>query len=271
MKKTLAILLALLMTSSIALVSCENNSRTPNSGDWDDENDYVDESDDGTSDTSNESGDSTDSGDEGNNSNPTGWIETNDTVYVGVNVTLRTEPSNADSVKSDKKVTFGTAINRLETNYTWDKVSVDGSTYYIKSIYIEKNGNNFKFTDVENGPVTIEINPANTNKVVFYRSPFFIDDPNDSLAYLNNAYTASGILPGNLAQGYTLKKLAVSANGSWVKVEFTGKLTFGTTEYKDYETTPGVFYIQAKSFNDGRIVDNTWSTGGGNNDNGYLS
>lgn len=268
MKKTLAILLALLAAASITLASCEKKDQ-PNNDGWDDEdNEYVDTDDDDGNDTTNDNNDdTTNDQNPGNNdndtpTNPSGWVEKNDTVYAGVLLTLRDEP-NGDSID---EIPFGTALSRAETNGTWDKVTYNNKTGYVMHVLVASTDSAFKFTNVET-PVAITVNPENTNNVVLYKSPFYIDDSDLSSA---NWLCKSGIKPNNLSETYTMKKLAISENKKWVKVEFVGTVTISSNNTATYTAeNPGIFYIQATSFNDGRIVDSTWSSGG-NNDSGAI-
>lgn len=257
MKKTLAILLALLMTSSIALVSCEGNSRTPNSGDWDDENDYVDESDDGTSDTSNESGDSTDSGDEGNgDTSVTGWIEKSGSVWAGMKLNLRTQPSTGSTVS--KVVDPGTKLNLVSSNGVWDKVTLDGSAteYYALHCLISDTNESFNFEECNT-----ELTFTGKGNVCLYVSPFHCSDNNYTY---NNIYKSAGVK--SLAEGAKITKVGLSANG-WMKVTVTGTVNFdgGTSETF---ATATEFYINPNDVNTGRITDPdrpaSGTPGGGN-------
>ena len=262
MKKTLAILLALLITSSIALVSCENNSRTPNSGDWDDENDYVDESDDGTSDTSDESGDSTDSGDEGNNSTSvTGWIEKNDTVYAGYNMNLY-ESTSTTSNKVYDGIKAGDAIARISTNETWDKVSVtvngETKTGYVVSKWVSTT-NNFSFTAID--PVKeLEVIATDGNRLVIFKTPHMVMNGTDY--DYHNIVCKGGLTAGSFSQGYTLK--AVGENANWIKVEFVGTITLSSNTETGTTEAPLTLYIK-KSHVKNRIDGFTSSSG--ENDN----
>ena len=271
MKKTLAILLALLMAGSVILVSCDNGGREPvQDGAGDANNDYI-ESDESDSTTNTESNNNTESesqtsGNNNNNNNNHGWNVTNETVYAGVNFTLRSDANESSNSLTDKKVPFGTALTRVETNGTWSKVKVSGSDtiYYVKNIYLSVNSGNFTFTDSEN---SITLNPETDNNVCFYYSPFYSDDGETNYA---NMLCSSGIKVAHLSADYTLTKKGVSTNGSWVKVTFVGTVTISTTNTKTYTAeNPGTFYIQANAFNRKDIVDSTWSNGNGGD--GYFS
>lgn len=269
MKKTLAILLALLAAASITLTSCQNDGREPvNDDNWDDQdNEYVDTDNDTTADTSKDTTNDNNNNNENNNNNNnnSGWVEKNDTVYAGVLLVLRGTPSaNGENLA---EIPYGTALARAESNGTWDKVTYGDKTGYVMHVYVATNNGAFNYTNVET-PVDISVNANNTNNVIFYTTPFVISNTDTQAA---NWLCKSGIKPTNLSEGYTLKKLAVSENKKWVKVEFVGTVTISSNNSATYTAeNPGIFYIQAASFDDGRIVDSTWSSGSGNGSSGAL-
>ena len=272
MKKTLAILLALLAAASITLTSCQNDGREPvNDDNWDDQdNEYVD-TDNSNEDTSKDTtNDNTDGDNENNNNNnnnntnPSGWEAKNDTVYAGVLLVLRGTPSA--SGENLAEIPYGTALARAESNGTWDKVTYGDKTGYVMHVYVSANNSAFNYTNVES-PVSISVKTDSDKNVVFYTTPFVIDNESYAANWLCN----SGIKAEFLSEGYTLKKLAVSENKKWVKVEFVGTVTINAKNSATYPATnPGIVYIQATSFDDGRIVDSTWSSGSGGGNSGAL-
>ena len=266
MKKTLAILLALLTAASITLVSC-NEDKGNELDDWtDDENEYVDNKDDATeSDSETESDTDAANNGETNNENTNtsnnGWTDVTGTLYLGVNVTLRSQPSDANNTKTDKNMYFGTALTRVSTNGKWEavKISGDDTIYYVKTIYTTSKAGNFDFTDDANTPA-ITLSETTTNNVCFYKSPFFCED-ND--VNYGNMLCKSGIKANNLSAGYSLKKLAVSSNGGWVKVEFVGTVTISANNTVTYTAeNPGIFYIQSLAFTRGDVLGGGEIAGG---------
>lgn len=263
MKKTLAILLALLAATSITLASCKDDGRSTLDDDWNDEdNDYV-ETDDETDD--NDDGDDT-SGSQGNgennndnnndntNTNPTDWETKDDTVYAGVKIKLRAEASTTSETIAT--IPFGSALSRSETNGRWDKVTYNGKTGYVSHTYVSLNSSDFSFNDCE--PVSITLKENGDRNVCFYLTPFSPGGFSNFETFSGNVLLASGLKAANLSKGYTMKKLAVSQSGSWVKVELTGTVTIqGSTKTCNAE----VFYIRALAFNRGDIVDSTWNSG----------
>ena len=192
-----------------------------------------------------------------------GWTDVTGTLYLGVNVTLRSQPSDANNTKTDKNMYFGTALTRVSTNGKWEAVKINGddTIYYVKTIYTTSKAGNFDFTDDANTPA-ITLNETTTNNVCFYKSPFFCED-ND--VNYGNMLCKSGIKANNLSEGYSLKKLAVSSNGGWVKVEFVGTVTMSANNTVTYTAeNPGIFYIQSLAFIRGDVLGGGEIAGGNN-------
>ncbi len=266
MKKTLALLLALLMLGA-SLVACQQQPTTP-----------PDEEDDGYISTNkdnqnNENDNNNNEGNnEGNNENPGNegneqpdnstnvpqigaWVEQIDTVYAGATLKLRSSASKASDNNVVKSVPFGTKLNRTDTNQEWSKVSLDGDsqTYYVLNAWLASNNGSFTFTDCT--PVDLTINQT-SNNIMFFKSPFESEDQN---AYYANVICASGFQHDQVS--YTsLKKTGVSANGLWIRIEFVGTITIGANNTKTYtDTQPGVLYVKMRSIERGDITDPTHS------------
>lgn len=272
MKKTLAILLALLAATSITLASCKEDKGS-DLDDWtDDDNDYVDTGDETDDTDESDSKTNNDNSDNGNENNPSnndnnGWSDASGNLYLGVNVTLRSQPSDSSSYKTDKNLYFGTALTRVRTNGRWEEVKVSGddTLYYVKSIYTTTNSGNFTFTEATDTPALTLSETTNYN-VCFYKSPFYSDD-NDT--NYSNMLCKGGIKANNLSEGYSLKKMAVSTNGGWVKVEFVGTVTISANNTATFTAeNPGTFYIQALAFTRGDITGGGDMSGGNDSGNG---
>lgn len=241
MKKFLAILLALATVTTISLTACNKKEDPADDGDdWD--NDFYNENKD-TSDTSGSS-DTADNGENGG-ANTATWIDKNDTVYVGMNGTqLREGPGK--SYKSAKTVDFKTALTRLQTNGTWDKVKLEDVEYYVMSALVSTNINDFEFDDLAS-PVNLTIN---TGKQINLRGTPFVPDTEDNTLLQHNV-KKSGLKPENVTAEKPLVKVAVSKSGDYYKVTYDG-------------TT---YYIKGKKLvNEGTITDPSvsgGSTGGG--------
>ncbi len=255
MKKTLAILLALLAATSITLASCKDDGRSTLDDDWNDEdNDYVesdDENDDTTDDGENTTGEQTPGGNEDENDPPvnsTGWETKDDTVYAGVDaLNLRSAPNGTNSANIVKQVNHGTKLNRKSTTGKWDKVTLDGSDteYYVLHMFVSETNANFTFTNCES-PVTLTFN-SEKGMVCFYTTPFKIWD-GDTLLY-NNIWESAGVKAIN----GELKKVALSDNG-WIKVTVVGTISLDGGKEKEL-TEPTTFYISNSDVTTGRIVD----------------
>lgn len=152
MKKTLAILLALIMSASVALVSCNDSSSTT-----DDENDdfVVDFAGDNINDESkdvetnekgetiNTSGNNT-SNNNGSSSNTT-MTATNDTVYVLYKAKIRETAKETGKVLAE--VPFATSVSRAEANSKWSKVTYNGVTGYIMNDLLTTSADTVTFED----------------------------------------------------------------------------------------------------------------------------
>ena len=270
MKKTLAILLALLAAASITLASCDEEPENPNNG-WDDDNQYVNESkEDDKTDTSakDTTAESENKETENNNTTtttPSNWDTVSGNLYLGMNVILRSAANEYDTSKTEVKLPFGTALTRVRTNGKWEEVSYNGDLYYVKSIYTTTVGDNFTFTEDPAQPA-LTLSTETTNNVCFYKTPFYCDD---SEANFGNMLCKSGIKAANLSEGYTLTKLGVSANGKWIKVSFVGTVTIGATNTVTYTAEdPGVFYIQSLAFTRGDVLGGGITSGNNNNNDG---
>ncbi len=260
MKKTLAILLALLMTSSIALVSCEGNNRTPSNGGWDDENDYVDDTDDSTADTSDDTTDGTDSGNN-NNTDVTGWIEKNDMVYAGYNMNVY-ESQSTTSDKVYEGIKAGDAISRISTNGAWDKVSVtvngETKTGYVVSKWVSTT-DNFKFTAIDPAKV-LEVIATDGNRLVIFTTPHMVMNGTDY--DYHNIVCKGGLTASSFGQGYSLK--AVGENTNWIKVEFVGTITLSSNTETGTEASPLTLYIY-KNHIKSRVSGFASASGGNDN------
>ena len=261
MKKTLALILALLMLASFALVACNDNEKTPvNDDDYEDDDNIKDDEDKDTEkDTEADTEDDTEKDTEKESENQTEnnvpeWETKNDTVYVGVDgLNLRSAPNaSPDSVVA--QVNAGTALTRIATNGTYDKVKnpTTNEECYVLSKWVTTVGSNFEFTAVD--PATdLEFSTASDAKnACFFTTPHVAWN-GDDYDYTNIVCKA-GIKHGNLSEGYTLKKIGYNAN--WIKVEFVGTITItnGATITCTAED-PGIFYVRKVSIGDKCIID----------------
>lgn len=152
MKKIFAILLALIMTASVALVSCDNADEPA-----DDKNDFVidfeggDINDDTKAPETDENGETVKPSGNNDKNNPTNTnnnttMETkNDTVYVLYNAKIR--EATKESAKVLVEVPFGTTLSRSEMNSKWSKVTYNGKTGYIMNDLVTTNVDTITFED----------------------------------------------------------------------------------------------------------------------------
>lgn len=255
MKRTLAILLALLAAASITLTSCNLDDRQPVGGNDDDDIDYSEDDDD------DETKDTDDKEDETNKKPTTQTLPS--VVYAGVELNLRTSTNTSSSSNIYRKVPFGTKLNYISTSGAWAKVKLDNddTECYVQTQWLAETNTDFKFTDCDDQDITVA---TTENKVVFYFSPFVCQNLETAL---QNALFGDGFIKDNFQSGYKLTRLEM--NDNWVKVSFVGTIKTSETKSVTYtEQDPGIFYVQVKSFKDGRISDPTFPGNSGGSGGG---
>ena len=259
MKKTLALLLALLMIATMALAACQKDKKPSGLDDLDDEYNNLSDTDFETEENESTSGSDT--------KKPVSneWVDKNDVVYAGAsNLNLRTSASASSSNNISKKVDSGTKLNRISTNGIWSKVTLEGNTqeYYVSNDWISSNASDFEITPCT--AVALTINET-TNNILFFESPFESYDGAD-LRYENVAL-ASGFKKANVKGEYSLQKIGTSASGNWVKVKFVGTIEISSSNTKTFTAdNPGEFFVKIRAFNRGDITDPTYT--GGNTPSG---
>ena len=165
MKKTLAILLALIMSTSVALVAC-NNSSDDNGDDgdfvvdWDEDLDFdggeteAPETDENGETIKAPENTNTNNGGSSSNTGATNMETVNDTVYVLYDANIREKASSKTSSKVLGKAPFGAALTRSAKNSAWSKVTYktdSGSTVegYIMNELITTNKQTITFVKQE--------------------------------------------------------------------------------------------------------------------------
>lgn len=242
MKKFLAIFLALMMITTVALVSCKKDTPADDNDDWDNEDPVGDNGSDSGSDSGSgsgsDSGSDSGSGSGSNNTDDTpitnAWIDKNDKVYVGIDGTrLREGPGSGYKVGTN--VNSGTELERLQTNGSWDKVKYEGVEYYVDSNLVTTAGKDFAFGADLDAPVNLTINE---DKQINLRTSPFVSDADD---YLYANVGKSGLTSKDVTAEKPLTKIGVSENGIWFKVTYDGN----------------TYYIKARLAKDGTIADPT--------------
>ena len=233
MKKTLAILLALIMTASVALMSCDNSS----DDNIDDNEDFViddfggDEDKDDAAVETNDKGETvkpnTDKNTTNTNGNTTTTMETvNDKVYVLYDANIRDQASTKNASKVIGKAPFGAELTRTQKNSSWSKVSykdASGNTIegYISNELVTTNKQTVTFVKQEK--VTGEGEDKKTEAVVSK----LVGTGNYRLRYfpLADGYPHKVSLElgevGQIKGGTEVTVLEVSEDKMWAKISST--------------------------------------------------
>lgn len=252
MKKTLAILLALIMTTSVALVSC-NNDNTED----DDPDDFVVDFD-NNGDTiigetsepeTDENGETIKPSTPNNPGTNTGTFETvNDTVYVLYTANIREQASDKSSVDILATAPFGTALTRSEKNSKWSKVTFtkDGSsvTGYIANDLVTTSAKAVNFIEKKNedgsAVVTKIKTTINANNAIVRKFPLADGYPN-TFKVLDPDEFSVGSIVAQIPKGTdNITVVSVSEDGVWAYIKGQGKLYNGgnpattTTEVEGY-------------------------------------
>ena len=229
MKKTLAILLALIMTASVALTSCDNSADN-----IEDDEDFViddfggDENKDDASVETNEKGETvkpnTDKNTTNTNGSNTSMENVNDKVYVLYDANIRDQASTKNASKVIGKAPFGAELTRTQKNSSWSKVTykdAEGKTIegYISNELVTTNKQTVTFVKQEK--VTGEGEDKKTEAVVSklvgtdnYRLRYFpLAD-----GYPNKVTLELGEL-GQVKGGTEVTVLEVSEDNMWAKIQ----------------------------------------------------
>ncbi len=253
MKKTLALLLALLMMLSVALVSCGG-----------DEPDQTLNTDDffnipGTSEPTlgtDENGENIEGGEENNNSNTAaGYVATNDIVYVCYKANLRSDDKATASVVAT--VDFETALTRVARGKKWSQIDYNGTEAYIANELITESKSAVTFKDVEEG-TTRKISKLGTSKNANLRLyPLALTNP---LVLDLEVFNASCII-GQVPKDAEVKVLKVSEDNAWAYIECQGYKAIDNGEYDKTLST-------LKGYCSTTVFDTGFGTTGNNSSNG---
>ena len=242
MKKTLAILLALIMSASVALVSCNESGNN-----IDDENDdfVVDfdndvETSEPETDENGETikpSDTHNTGNSGNNNNTsnTTMESVNDTVYVLYTANIRAQASDKTSVDILATAPFGTALTRSEKNSKWSKVTFtkDGSTItgYIANDLITTSAKAVNFIEKKNEDGTAVVtkikSTLSVQNVIIRKFPLADGYPN-TFKVLDTKEFNIGSIFAQIPKGTeNITVVSVSEDGVWAYVKGQGYLYNG--------------------------------------------
>ena len=173
MKKTLALILALIMMLSVALVACGDEPEKTEPATDDFFNDVTEPQATGDA-TGDVEGDETDAGNTGVVSG-TSFVTKNDTVYVVYPAAIR-EDAKATSTKLET-VKFGTALQRIEANNKWSKVKCGEIEGYIANDLITTSEKAVTFETLET-PVTSKVtNLGGNNNANLRKYPLYLTNP----------------------------------------------------------------------------------------------
>ena len=260
MKKTLAILLALIMSTSVALVACNNSSNDNGDDgdfvvDWDDEDLDFDGGETEAPETD-ENGETikapentnTNNGGSSSNTGATNMETVNDTVYVLYDANIREKASSKTSSKVLGKAPFGAALTRSAKNSAWSKVTYktdSGATIegYISNELVTTNKQTVTFIKQET--VTGEGENQTTAPVVSklkgttnYRLRYF---PLAS-GYPHAVTLELGEI-GQILGGTEVTVLEISEDKMWAKVTSTKVDKPVSGDYKKNYTSTATGYI----------------------------
>lgn len=271
MKKTLAILLALIMSASVALVSCEKAEEPA-----DDDDDFVidfagaDDNDPTEAPETDENGETVKpSGNSGNNNSgsssnsTTTMTVTNDTVYVLYKAKIR--ESAKDTAKVLVEAPFGATISRAEKNSKWSKVTYNGYTGYVMNDLVTTSVDTVTFEDqgvAGEGENAEKVYP--TSKLVGtskYRLRYYplADGYPHSLVMLSPDDLGQA---GQILGGTDVTVLEVSKDKMWAKVSCAKVDVAVNGEFKANYTSTATGYIPYKFLELGANSGNSGSNDG---------
>lgn len=210
MKKTLALLLALIMMLSVSLVACSNNEGVGNNDNDDDDDDFV-----GISTTA-PADEETDTATDNNNAGV--WEDVNVTIYVLANkLNVR---SAADTKDSDVLgiAKMGDSFVATAADKDWYKIPYDGKEAYVSAAYVTTNSAEAEFIDCEAEVIKIKnevVDPNATKEIDKYAKVMLRTDP-----IVSDATSTKNVLIYSDTANGELVKVAANKAGTWYKVTY---------------------------------------------------
>lgn len=254
MKKTLALILALLMMLSVALVSCSDKpeeTEDPTDDFWGDVNDPA-----GT-DESDETGDGNETDNSGNNTTSSNFVTKNDTVYVCFKAAVRSEAKTTSDLVAT--LDFGTHLQRIEANRKWSKIKYGEVEGYIANDLITTNSGSVKFTTLET-PVTSKVSKlGNSSNANLREYPLALSAP--SVIDLK-AFNAASI-KGQIAKDTEVTIISVSGDGQWAYIKCMAKAKADKGEFATTAT-------EMEGYCSTSVLDYNFGNNSGNNNSGVL-
>ena len=273
MKKTLAILLALIMSASVALVACDNADEPPADDDDDfvidfagaeDNNDPTEKPEtDKNGETIKPSGNSGSNNNSGSSNTATTMQTVNDTVYVLYKAKIRENTKDTSKVLAEAP--FGTTLSRSEKNSKWSKVTYNGVVGYIMNDLVTTNADTITFEDqgvAGEGENAEKVYP--TSKLVGtskYRLRYYplADGYPHSLVMLSTDELGQA---GQILGGTEVTVLEVSKDKMWAKVKCTKVDVAVNGEFKGNYTSTATGYIPYSFLEVGANSGNSGSNDG---------
>jgi hypothetical protein len=252
MKKTLALILALLMILSVALVSCGGEEEETSGTD-----DFFNiPGTDPTQGTDNNGGENEGGDENTNNSTSAGYVATNDTVYACYKSVLRADDKTTAEVVAT--VEFGTALTRVAKGRKWSQINFNGTEAYIANDLLTESKAAVTFKDVEEG-TTRKVSKLGTSKNANLRQyPLSLSKP---LVVDLETFNVSSII-GQIPKDTVVKVLKVSEDNAWAYVECEAMKAKGDGEY---DTTASTLkgYCSTSVFDTGFGISNGGNANGG--------
>ena len=237
MKKTLALLLALMMILTVSLTACSNGNNSNNAGD------DFEEEDDGfvmNNGTQTEDTNDTDADTNNDTNNDGEWEAVNKTVYTMWRINLRAEADReSDSIITVDAKTALTVIAQTKVRETseittvWYKVSYNGQELCANSDYLTTNIDDTNFSTIELADqfdITVKADSqGNTQTVNLRTMPTY-----DKLLPAPNMISVSNVD----TQTKPMTVVGKNDTGTWYMVKYDGKdyylaITSGTKPYLD--------------------------------------
>lgn len=245
MKKTLALILALLMMLSVALVSCgDKEKETENTGD-----DIWNYGPDEPGENTGSEGENTDNS--GNQVSTNTYEELNATMYVLHPVTVRgIDKKNTQNTVGT--LNFGDSVTVTGKNSTWYRVKLaNGTVGYVYDDVLTSSADAVTVKLLET-PIEVEICNLGKNdkgepiSLNVRSTPWNCNTANCDVADYVNINVLSNInnKKYSVTDGFKVIKLGATADGKWIRIKYTVKVDGNdVTEWgfchKDYIKTEG--------------------------------
>lgn len=210
MKKTLALLLALIMMLSVSLVACNNNSNNDGGNDdgIEDDDGFVGL---GTTPVTDETDDET-----GNNLG--GWESVSVTVYVLANNLNIRSAADADDSSILGKASIGNSFVATAADDDWYKITYEGKEAYINAAYVTTNQAEAEFVDCTPEAIKIKNTVVDADATKEFDKYAKVNLRTDPVVHETTA-TTTVLIYSDTTNG-ELMKVAANKAGTWYKVTY---------------------------------------------------